>query len=352
MQSPTTPTEDDLACIPTEHAVRNGLNLSAGNRKAAKRTFPWKLKADEIQLALSRPQDEDDYIRATKRPRLQDPIPTSTDEAPTENTTHGTTVALPLPATASDSDDSDPVTNTQPNVMTTGMSRHWTTEEDAKLTSATTNTPKKKHGKEHKKFTLDWVAISAQIPGRTTNACKNRWHTILDLSTDRANGNVLKGKWKEDEDIKLKNAVHKHGGKDWAAIAALVPGRTRSQCKSRWQGALDPINPANRRTGKWSEDEDIKLKNAVKKHGGKDWAAIAALVPDRTRNQCHHRWHHILDPSINPANGRTGKWTSDEDIKLKNAVHKHAGKDWVAIAALVPDRTMNQCRGRWHYALA
>jgi hypothetical protein len=40
-------------------------------------------------------------------------------------------------------------------------------------------------------------------------------------------------------------------------------------------------------TGKWGEDEDLKLKDAVQMHGGKDWAAIAAaLASDRTRSQC------------------------------------------------------------------
>jgi hypothetical protein len=235
MQGPTTPTEDDLvAFIPTEHAVQNGPQLSAGNRKAAKRTFPWKLKADEIQLALPRPQDEDDYIRETKRPRLEVPLSTPTDEAPTENT-----VALPpqntaaAPSTATDRDDSDPVTNTQPKVMTTRAPRHhWTPPEDAQLTRAVNNTPKKKRGKEYK---LDWVAISAQVPDRTRTQCHDRWQKVSDLSIDRANGHTVL--WKEDEDIKLKNAVHKHAGKDWAAIAALVPDRTMNQCLGRWRSA-------------------------------------------------------------------------------------------------------------------
>jgi hypothetical protein len=37
------------------------------------------------------------------------------------------------------------------------------------------------------------------------------------------------------------------------------------------------------RTGKWAEDEDIKLKDAVETHGGNNWGAIAALVPGRTK---------------------------------------------------------------------
>jgi hypothetical protein len=353
MQSPTTPSEDDLAFIPTEHAVQtNGPpQLSAGNRKAAKRTLPWELKDDEIQLALPRPQDEDDYIRETKRPRLEDPIPTSADEAPTENTPHDTTVALPPPPpAATESADSDPVTDTNPIVRRTGAPRNnWTPAEDAQLTRAFMNTPKKKHKGE---FTSDWVAISAQITDRTSKQCINRWRRTLDPSIDRMNGRT--GSWTEDEDIKLKNAVHEHGSKDWAAIAALLPGRIMIQCYHRWHRILDTrVDQTLGRSGKWNEDEDINLKNAVHKHGGKQWAKIAALVPGRTRIQCQNRWYEVLDPGrIKPANRRTGKWTSAEDIQLKIAVHKHDGKDWAAIAAHVPDRTMNQCRCRWRSTLA
>jgi hypothetical protein len=44
------------------------------------------------------------------------------------------------------------------------------------------------------------------------------------------------------------------------------------------------IDGASGRTGKWSEYEDSELKDAVQLHGGKDWDAIAALVPGRTEN--------------------------------------------------------------------
>jgi hypothetical protein len=305
MQGPPTPYEEDEASIPTEHDERNGQPgpaLSAGDRKAAIRTFPWKLRTYEIQLALPQLPRAEAEIRETKRLRLEEPLPTSTDVVATENTTHDTIVALApqntaaapstAPNAATDRDNSNPVTNTHPNMMTTLAPRnYWTPAEDAQLTRAITNTPKKKHKGE---FTSDWIAISAQVPDRTSLQCNHRWRRTLDPSILRT----------------------------------------------------------NLRTSLWTEDEDTKLKNAVHKHGGEDWAAIAILVPGRTKSQCHYRWQKVLDPSIKPANGRTGKWTEDEDIQLKNAVHKHAAKDWVAIAALVPDRTLNQCIGRWKYALA
>jgi hypothetical protein len=91
------------------------------------------------------------------------------------------------------------------------------------------------------------------------------------------------------------------------------------------------------RTGKWSKYEDIKLKHAVQMHGGENSVAFAALVPGRTRIQCHTRWQSTLDPSIDRTPlGRSGTWTEDEGIKLKDAVRIHGGKDWAAITAMVP----------------
>jgi myb proto-oncogene protein len=157
----------------------------------------------------------------------------------------------------------------------------------------------------------DWQAIAALVPSRTKTQCRFRWHRVLDPSIGRANGRT--GKWVENEDIKLKDAVQTHGSKNWGAIKALVPGRTRDQCYSRWRHVLDPnIDRTTGRTGIWAEDEDIKLKDAVHRHGGKNWDAIAALVLGRAESQCCNRWHNVFDPSIDRANGRTGKWTAVE----------------------------------------
>jgi hypothetical protein len=45
----------------------------------------------------------------------------------------------------------------------------------------------------------------------------------------------------------------------------------------------------------------FSLKYAVEMHGGKDWVAIAALVPYRSKSQCHKRWHNVLKGAIDLA---------------------------------------------------
>jgi hypothetical protein len=95
---------------------------------------------------------------------------------------------------------------------------------------------------------------------------------------------------------------------DWKAIAALVPpGRTNNQCWNRWSYVLDPnIDRANERAGEWGEDDDIKLKDAVQRHGGKTWVTIAGLVPGRAEKQCWTRWRDVLDLTNCVVSGRTG----------------------------------------------
>jgi hypothetical protein len=61
------------------------------------------------------------------------------------------------------------------------------------------------------------------------------------------------------------------------------------------------------RLGKWTADEDKKLNDAVQTHSGKNWGAIAEVFPGRTQTQCRSRWKYVLKPNIDRASGPTGK---------------------------------------------
>jgi hypothetical protein len=185
-----------------------------------------------------------------------------------------------------------------------------------------------------KKYGTDWVPVAALVPGRTNQQCRSRWTDKLDPAV----GNIA-GKWTPGEDVKLAEAVKKHG-KQWVAVAEMVFGRASHQCRLRWTRVLDPAT--RKSEGNWKGEEDAKLTEAVKKHGN-NWVAIAALVHGRTSEECHGRWVGTLDP----ANfwGK-GKWTLAEDAKLIGAM-KIYGNNWVEVATLVPGRTNVQCRERW-----
>jgi myb proto-oncogene protein len=82
---------------------------------------------------------------------------------------------------------------------------------------------------------------------------------------------------------------------------------------SRSRDALDPsVDRPSGRSGPWTEDADVKLKDAVQMYGGKDWVAIAALVPGRMKRQCCNRWEKALNPSIDRTAGCTGTGNDDD----------------------------------------
>jgi hypothetical protein len=102
--------------------------------------------------------------------------------------------------------------------------------------------------------------------------------------------------WKPEEDAKLTEAVKKYG-KNWGSVSKMVLDRTNQQCRGRWLNILDPANESkDKARTSWKPEEDTQLMEAVKKHGT-DWLAVAAMVPDRTNQMCRQRWINTLDPA-------------------------------------------------------
>ena len=65
---------------------------------------------------------------------------------------------------------------------------------------------------------------------------------------------------------------------------------------------------ASHLAGPWCPTEDAQLVELVQQYGGKHWARIASLLPGRTGKQCRERWCNNLDPSL-----KKGAWTAEED---------------------------------------
>ncbi|XP_010243798.1 PREDICTED: uncharacterized protein LOC104587774 isoform X2 [Nelumbo nucifera] len=178
----------------------------------------------------------------------------------------------------------------------------------------------------------NWIDIARELgTGRTPFQCLARYQRSL-------NAHIMKRDWTEDDDAQLRAAVETFGEDDWQLIASNLEGRTGTQCSNRWRKTL---HPARQRVGRWTADEDKRLKVAVMLFGPKTWMKIAQFVPGRTQVQCRERWVNSLDPSLN-----LGPWTEEEDSRLKAAILQH-GYCWSKVAASVPPRTDNQCRRRW-----
>ncbi|KAI9150315.1 Transcriptional regulator [Paramyrothecium foliicola] len=128
----------------------------------------------------------------------------------------------------------------------------------------------------------DWNRIAAKLPGRTNKDCRKRW-------INKVCGSLKKGAWDEDEDERLREAVRVHGQK-WAVIANIVGLRSPDQCAKRWQYSLDP----RLEHGGWESKEDEILLNLVQTHG-RDWKLIQEQeFPTRSRNELKNRYSTLI----------------------------------------------------------
>lgn len=115
------------------------------------------------------------------------------------------------------------------------------------------------------------------------------------------------------------------------------------------------ISPGKSRP--WTEEEDSRLRNAIKRYGEHAWTKMSKndFASLRNAQQCRQRWSKVLRPGI-----KKGAWSYNEDTILTAAVKRALQMDecdfsatgdlkiqWNSVADNVPNRTYAMCRERW-----
>ncbi|CAJ0750720.1 18263_t:CDS:10, partial [Entrophospora sp. SA101] len=198
------------------------------------------------------------------------------------------------------------------------------------------------------------IAMGELVVTKNAEECLTQW-------TTRDHPYVNRSEWTAQEISNLYQIAKQKNNRNWQLIAAeLGTNRTaaecfkqynkqfleprkwtqdedellvRAQCLHRWTKRLNPTI----RRGRWTEQDDQALKNAVQMYGPGNWVKIQQFVPSRTDVQCRERWVNVLSPDI-----KKDPWTAEEDEKLLQIVKEIGLGKWARVCMCMEGRTDNQ----------
>ena len=96
------------------------------------------------------------------------------------------------------------------------------------------------------------------------------------------------------------------------------------------------------RSRSWLPSEDELVRALVAQHGPRKWTLIASRLKNKTQKQVYARWRDYLQPGLT-----TKPWTKEEQERLVE-LQAHVGNQWAVLARLMPGRSPNAIKNRFH----
>jgi len=156
---------------------------------------------------------------------------------------------------------------------------------------------------------------------------------------------LVKRKWTEAENKRLEEGVKKYGVGNWSPIAKHVGGkRDNRACRQKWVLNLRPEIKVGNKTGAWSKDETEQLRQILSGLDCKDpstWElASKAMGYSRNMKQIKTRYDNFLDPTL-----KHGPWTKEEDDNLLRLQSEYGNK-WKKFESILVGRSSDRIRRR------
>ena len=92
---------------------------------------------------------------------------------------------------------------------------------------------------------------------------------------------------------------------------------------------------------KFSSEEDEIIKLIFLNNENKKFEDYSSLLKGRSKRQCKERFNNYLNPNLKEL-----IWTIDDDLKLLDKINQFGNK-WSLISEYFPGRSINNIKNRW-----